>query len=99
MSCSSSSASEPKCPSSLPMAGCCAVLLSLASRRDRCRMPRMSLLFWEVQQEHLDGAAFLFTRWEHALRSPLLTLREVATGVEERLLAHVDGLVLGGEPV
>ena len=54
---------------------------------------------WDIVEEHLDEAAFLWTQWEHALLSPRYTLAEVADGPEERLRAHVDGLVVGGELV
>jgi len=54
---------------------------------------------WDILEEHLDEAAFLWTQWEHALVSPRYTLADVADGPEERLKAHVDGLVVGREPV
>lgn len=53
----------------------------------------------DIAQEHLDEAAFLWMHWEHALVSPRYTLAEVADGPEERLRAHVDGLVVGGAVV
>ncbi|MGC3998867.1 MAG: TIGR02270 family protein [Anaeromyxobacter sp.] len=52
-----------------------------------------------MQEEHLEDAAFLFQQWEEALRSPEYTLEEIADGPEGRLLAHLDGLVLGGAAV
>jgi uncharacterized protein (TIGR02270 family) len=54
---------------------------------------------WDIYEEHLEEAAFLWSQWERALDSPRYTLPELASGVEERLLAHLDGLVLGGQPV
>lgn len=51
---------------------------------------------WDVVEEHLDEAEFLWGQWEHALLAPHYTLDEVAEGPEERLLAHVDGLVVNG---
>ena len=57
------------------------------------------LILWDVVEEHLDEAEFLFERWEAALVSPIYTLDEVAKGPEERLLAHIDGLVVGGSAV
>jgi uncharacterized protein (TIGR02270 family) len=54
---------------------------------------------WDIYEEHLDEASFLFTQWEEALCSPHYTLQEIAEGPEERLLAHLDGLVLGGQRV
>ncbi|MFP2924794.1 TIGR02270 family protein [Pyxidicoccus sp. 3LG] len=50
-------------------------------------------------EEHLNEAAFLLGQWERALFSPGLTLAELAAGPEERLLAHLDALVLGGGSV
>lgn len=51
---------------------------------------------WDVVEEHLDEAEFLWGVWEHSLLAPNYTLDEVAEGPEERLLAHLDGLVVGG---
>jgi len=54
---------------------------------------------WDIVEEHLDEAAFLYQLWEQSLRSPKYTLREIAEGPEERMLAHLDGLVVGGSRV
>jgi uncharacterized protein (TIGR02270 family) len=54
---------------------------------------------WDIYEEHLDEAAFLWGQWEQALDAANYTLGEVIDGPEERLLAHLDGLVLGGKPV
>src|SRR5262245_29573732 len=54
---------------------------------------------WDILEEHLDEAEFLWGMWEHALRAPNYDLDEVARGPEERLLAHLDGLVAGGPAV
>ena len=51
---------------------------------------------WDVVEEHLDEAEFLWSMWEHSLVAPNYTLDEVAEGPEERLLAHIDGLVVNG---
>ncbi len=51
----------------------------------------------EIFEEHLSEASFLLEQWEQGLVSPLYTLQELARGNEERLLAHVDALVLGGD--
>lgn len=50
----------------------------------------------DVVEEHLDEAAFLAVQWERALVDPEYVLAEVAAGPEERLFAHLDGLVLNG---
>jgi uncharacterized protein (TIGR02270 family) len=55
-------------------------------------------ILWDVVEQHLREAAFLWTQWERALVAPSGTLNDVIRGPEERLLAHVDGLVLAEEP-
>ncbi len=52
---------------------------------------------WDIVDEHLDEAAFLYGQWERALVDPEYTLGEVLSGPEERLLAHLDGLVVAGQ--
>jgi uncharacterized protein (TIGR02270 family) len=54
---------------------------------------------WDIYEEHLDEAAFLWTQWEDALGAANYILHEVIEGPEARLLAHLDGLVLGAKPV
>ncbi|WIG95908.1 TIGR02270 family protein [Myxococcus sp. SDU36] len=49
----------------------------------------------DVLEEHLSEAAFFWSQWEHALVAPDYTLEETAE-LEERLLAHLDGLVAAG---
>lgn len=56
-------------------------------------------IIWDIVETHLDEAAFLLKVHERSLDSPRYRLREVETGPERRLLAHIDGLVVGGEPV
>lgn len=56
-------------------------------------------IMWEVVEEHLEEAAFLFEARALALDSPLYVLEDLISGPEERLLAHIDGLVVGGEQV
>lgn len=56
------------------------------------------LLLWDLQEEHLDEATFLWQHRERALDAPDRTPEDVAE-LEERLLAHLDALALGGEPV
>ena len=48
----------------------------------------------DVVDDHRDEASFLWTQWELALRSPRTSLREVETGVESRMCAHVSALAL-----
>lgn len=51
---------------------------------------------WDIVEEHLDEAEFLWGMWEHSLVAPNYTLDEVAEGPEARLTAHIDGLVVNG---
>ncbi|MET0341178.1 MAG: hypothetical protein ABW252_09255 [Polyangiales bacterium] len=57
------------------------------------------LVLWDVVEEHLDEADFLFGQWQRGQESSLYTLDTLAKGPEARLLAHVDGLVVNGKPV
>lgn len=57
---------------------------------------REPTIVWDVAEEHLDEAAFLWDQWERALASPRRTISDVAEGPEERLRAHLDGLTLAG---
>jgi uncharacterized protein (TIGR02270 family) len=58
----------------------------------------MRFLMRDVYEEHLDEASFLWTQWERALVAPDCTLGDTEV-LEERLLAHLDALVVGGTPV
>lgn len=60
---------------------------------------RPGRILWDVLQEHLDEAAFLWRQRERGLASWEESLEDVAEGDEARLLAHVEGLVIGGAPV
>ncbi|RKH15025.1 TIGR02270 family protein [Corallococcus praedator] len=60
--------------------------------------PTGAPLRWDIHETHLEEAAFRWSQWEKALDAPDFTLEEVAE-LEEAVAAHVDGLVLGGEPV
>lgn len=54
---------------------------------------------WDIVEEHLDEAEFLWGMWEHGLRSPRYTLDTLARGPEARLLANLDALVVNGPAV
>ncbi len=56
-------------------------------------------LVWNIEDEHLREAEFLFEMREGLLDSPSYSLAELEAGPERRLLAHVDALMLGGSPV
>lgn len=56
-------------------------------------------LLWDVQEEHLNEAEFSCEAWNSALDSPVFSLHELRRGPEERLMANIMGLVIGGQPV
>lgn len=56
-------------------------------------------LRWDVLEDHLDEACFLWTQWESGLHSPLYTLGELSRGDEARLKAHLKALAMGGRRV
>jgi len=49
-------------------------------------------VLWDVVDEHLAEADYLFRAWTSALESPLHTLATLERGLEARLLAHVEAL-------
>lgn len=51
---------------------------------------------WDIVEEHLDEAEFLWEQWEASLVAPNYAMREVEEGPEARLMAHIDGLVVNG---
>lgn len=57
-----------------------------------------SPIFWGIVEEHLDEAEFLFEAWERAVAAPDLSWHEVEQTADERLRAHLDGLVVAGGP-
>ncbi|HEY4184305.1 MAG TPA: TIGR02270 family protein [Polyangia bacterium] len=61
-------------------------------------LPSRTIL-WDIHEEHLDEAAFLWGQWERAMNAANYTLDEVIDGPEGRLRAHLDALVLGSKPV
>jgi len=62
-------------------------------------MPAAPAIAWDIYEEHLDEAAFLWGQWRSALDAATFALHDVIVGPEERLRAHLDGLVLGGTRV
>jgi uncharacterized protein (TIGR02270 family) len=54
---------------------------------------------WDVLEEHLDEGAFCFGEVERVLDHPLFTLEQLESQFEDRLIAHLDGLVIGGRVV
>ena len=59
----------------------------------------MGDILWDVVEEHLDEAEFLAEVWHVNLDSPAYLRDEFEKGPQERLMAHVDGLVVGGDEV
>jgi uncharacterized protein (TIGR02270 family) len=55
-------------------------------------------LAWDVLKEHLQEAAFLWKQRQRSLRASDYVLSEISEGDEARLLAHLEGLVIGGRP-
>ncbi len=66
--------------------------------RDDARQLELPVI-WDVVEVHLEEAGMLWSAWEAALEAPGLTLDELSASDEERLLAHLEGLVEGGAPV
>ncbi len=56
-------------------------------------------ILWDIVEEHLDEAEFLWSTWERGLDAANLTAHELAAGPERRLAAHIDGLVLAAPAV
>ena len=59
----------------------------------------MPALLWDVQAEHLGEAEYFFETWSMYVDSSAFTLADLAFGPEARLMAHVMGLVVAGQPV
>jgi uncharacterized protein (TIGR02270 family) len=55
--------------------------------------------FWDLVEESLDEAAFLWTRWEGELDSITRNFDAVWTWTEDRLQGALDGVRLGGDTV
>ncbi len=62
-------------------------------------MSRDPEILWDVVEEHLSEADFLIERWQAAMGSPRLSVKDVQRSIEGRLNAHLDGLVVGGGAV
>jgi uncharacterized protein (TIGR02270 family) len=56
-------------------------------------------LIWDIQAQHLDEAEFLLELWANANDSPRYTATKLRDGPEQRLRAHIEALLLGGEIV
>lgn len=58
--------------------------------------PEADHILWDVMEEYVDESEFAVERFEAALDDPDYNLKELAEGPEEKILACVDGLVIGG---
>jgi uncharacterized protein (TIGR02270 family) len=56
-------------------------------------------VLWDVMEEHFDEAQYACEELEVQLSHATLSLQDVQENIEARLIAHVDGLVLGGDLV
>ncbi len=53
-------------------------------------------IIWDIEEQHLDEAEFLFEIREAALDAPHYTLADLAQKTERRLRANIDGLAYAG---
>lgn len=53
---------------------------------------------WDLHEEHMEDATFLWMQWERALLAPDFDLEETAE-LEGRLRAHLEALAEAGAPV
>jgi uncharacterized protein (TIGR02270 family) len=58
--------------------------------------PEAERILWDVMEEYVDEAEFAAEAFESALDDPEYNLDELAGGPEGKLLACIDGLVIGG---
>ena len=65
----------------------------------RSPSPRKDVVVWDVIEEHLAEADFLAGQWLAAARSPRISSRLRQITIEPRIVAHLDGLILGGAAV
>jgi uncharacterized protein (TIGR02270 family) len=56
-------------------------------------------ILWDVVDEHLAEAEFLFAQWSSPVVRTSLSLEQMRRTVEARLVAHLDGLAVGGDAV
>ncbi|QDF01404.1 TIGR02270 family protein [Myxococcus xanthus] len=63
------------------------------------QVPRRPAIVWSVVDEHLSEASFLWVQWERLLDATDHSFAEIVEDDEPRLLAHLEGLAIGGQPV
>lgn len=77
--------------------GACFIESEAPSHATQHRSTEPSAVLWDVLEEHLDEAAFLWARRLRCSRAADHSLHEVERGPERRLLAHIHGLAVAGE--
>jgi len=55
-------------------------------------LPGTAEPFWDLVEESLEEAAFLWKRWEAELASPVRNLQEIGSWTEDRLHGALDGV-------
>lgn len=60
-------------------------------------LPGTAEPFWDLVEESLEEAAFLWKRWEAELASPTRSLAEIRSWTEDRLQGALDGVRVAGE--
>src|ERR1700684_3963407 len=64
--------------------------------RSEMKAARQRPILWDLYEEHLSEAVFLWETWEASLQAANYGLYDVVVGPEARLAAHLAALVLGG---
>jgi len=59
-------------------------------------LPGTAEPFWDLVEESLEEAAFLWKRWEAELSSPVRSLAEIWSWTEDRLHGALDGVRVAG---
>jgi uncharacterized protein (TIGR02270 family) len=60
-------------------------------------LPGTAAPFWDLVEESLEEAAFLWKRWETELSSPVRGLAEIWSWTEDRLQGALDGVRVAGD--
>ncbi len=56
-------------------------------------------VLWDIVEDHFDELEFCVERFDWTLNDPRQDLERLSSGIEKRLLAHLDGMVVGGHAV
>ncbi len=74
-------------------------MMQVANSDRHAPRPASPGVLWDIIERHLHEAARAVERFEAALDRPTCTVRQLHRGPEERIFAHLDGLVAGGGAV